>query len=399
VALAFAVTAFVALPLAGDAPVTLQDPLHSPGWQHFYNNEYDSAVSDFERETREHPADPGAYNHLAQAILYRQLFRNGALESELVTGNNPFLRSPKVEISDAERGKFGDAMDKAASLAQARVAKHQSDAAALYDLSVTYGLRANYEFLVDKAWTDALRNATQSRKYSNQVLQLQPGLADAYLIQGLHDYVVGSLPFYLRMVGFLAGFHGDRNRGLLELQTVAQRGVLNKYDARILLAVIYRRERRPEDAIPLLQGLARIFPYNYLLQLEQVQMYSDAGNKTAALSILAHVEELRAAQTEGYRDLPLEKIKYLRGNLLFWYGDVRPALEEMKAVTAKADSLDLSTAVLAWLRLGQLYDLCGQHGEAVSAYRETMKTAPDSAAASEAKGYISSPYKRKLASS
>ncbi len=390
---------FLALPLAADDLVKLQDPLNSPGWRHFYNNEYDSATSDFEQEVREHPSDPGAYNHLAQTILYHEIFRNGALESELVTGNNPFLRSPKVEISDAQRSKFEDTMSKALSLGQARLAKDPNDATALYDLSVTYGLRANYEFLVDKAWMDALRNATQSRKYSNQVLQLQPGLTDAYLIQGLHDYVVGSLPFYLRMVGFLAGFHGDRDRGLQELQVVAQRGVLNKYDARILLAVIYRRERRPEDAIPLLQGLGQMFPHNYLLQLEQVQMYSDAGNKTAALSILAQVERLRAAQTEGYRELPLEKIEYLRGNLLFWYGDVRPALDEMKAVTAKVDNLDLNTAVLAWLRLGQLYDLCGRHEEAVAAYRETMRTAPDSAAASEAKGYISSPYRRKVASS
>lgn len=389
----------ITLPLAADDLVKLQDPLNSPGWRHFYNNEYDSATNDFEQEVREHPADPGAYNHLAQTILYRELFRNGALESELVTGNNPFLRSPKVEISDAQRSKFEEAMGKALSLGQARIEKDPNDATALYDLSVTYGLRANYEFLVDKAWTDALRNATQSRKYSNQVLQLQPGLTDAYLIQGLHDYVVGSLPFYLRMVGFLAGFHGDRDRGLEELQTVAQHGVLNKYDARILLAVIYRRERRPEDAIPLLQALGRVFPHNYLLQLEQVQMYSDEGNKGAALSILAEVERLRTAQTEGYRALPLEKIRYLRGNLLFWYGDIGPAFEEIKAATAHAQDLDLNTALLAWLRLGQLYDLRGEHGNAVYAYRKAVMTAPDSAVATEAKGYITSPYKRKLASS
>jgi tetratricopeptide (TPR) repeat protein len=385
--------------LCAAEPVEVHDPLSSPAWQYFYNNEYDSALSCFIEETRSRPNGPGAYNHIAQTILYRELFRNGALESELVTGNNPFLRRAKVNISAENRKAFEDAMGRATSLGEARLEKNEDDAEALYDLSVTYGLRANFEFLVDKAWTDALRNATESRKYSNRVLALEPGLSDAYLIQGLHNYVVGSLPFYLRMVGFLAGFHGDRDKGMQELESVAAHGVLNKYDARILLAVIYRREQRPGEAIPLLKELSHTFPHNYLLQLEQVQMYSDAGNKGAALSILADVERLRNAQTEGYRDLPLEKIRYLRGNLLFWYGDLGPALTEIRAVTAKADELDLNTAVLAWLRLGQLYDLQGQHGNAVFAYKKTMKAAPDSAAANEAKGYILSPYKRKMANS
>lgn len=393
------VVLFLLVPRLGAEPVKLQDPLSSPGWQAFYNNDYSTAFAYFNEEARSHPNDPAAYNHVAQTVLYEELFRNGALESELVTGNNPFLRRSKVNLSSENRKRFEQAMDQAMSLGLARLDKNEDDAEALYSLSVTYGLRANFEFLVDKAWTEALRNATESRKYSNRLLAVEPGLIDAYLIQGLHDYVVGSLPFYLRMVGFLGGFHGDRERGLQELKSVSSHGILNKYDARILMAIIYRRERRPEDALPLLKELSQTFPHNYLLQLEQVQMYSDAGNKAAALTILANVERLKAAGTEGYRELPVEKIRYLRGNLLFWYGDLSPALTEIKAVTAKADELDLNTAVLAWLRLGQLYDLEGQHGNAVFAYKKTMQAAPDSAAANEAKGYIASPYKRKPSNS
>ena len=64
-------------------------------------------------------------------------------------------------------------------------------------------------------------------------------------------------------------------------------------------------------------------------------------------------------------------------------------------MTQKADQLDLNTAVMAWLRLGQLYDLEGNHQDAIQAYRQTMKTAPKSEAALEAKSYISNPYRRK----
>ena len=381
--------------LLSASAMQLRDPLVDPGWQHFYNNEYDQALAAFEQEAREHPKDPAAYNHIAQAVLYREMFRSGALESQLVTGNNPFLRRAKMNVPPEVKKQFQDALDNAIDLGNAELNREDKNIPALYALSVAHGLQANYAFLVEKAWTQALREATASRKYSDRIIALDPNFVDAYLVQGLHDYVVGSLPFYLRMFGFLAGFHGNRDLGIEELQKVAQHGVLNKYDAQILLAAIYRREHEPEKAIPLLKECAARFPRNYLLRLEQVQMYSDAGDKAAALQVLTGVSRLQAEGAPGYRNLPVEKIDYLRGNLLFWYGDLNPALADMKRATANASTLDLSTAVLAWLRLGQLYDLKGDHGRAVEAYKETMKTAPESPAAKEAKGYISSPYKRK----
>jgi tetratricopeptide (TPR) repeat protein len=248
---------------------------------------------------------------------------------------------------------------------------------------------------VEKAWTDALRDATASRKYSNRIVAIDAQFIDAYLVQGLHDYIVGSLPFFMRMLGFMTGFHGNVAQGLHELENVAQNGVLNKYDARILLAAIYRREHRPLEALRLLKDAAQRFPRNYLLRLEEVQMYSDAGDKASALRVLDQVDQLRAAGSTGFNDLPAEKIKYLRGNLLFWYGDLGPALDEMKQVVVRSDELDLNTALLAWLRVGQLYDMRGDHASAVAAYRKAIEIAPDSTVGDEAKHYISSPYHRR----
>ena len=42
--------------------------------------------------------DPSAYNHVATAILYREMFKAGALESDLVSKNNGFLRLPKLQL-------------------------------------------------------------------------------------------------------------------------------------------------------------------------------------------------------------------------------------------------------------------------------------------------------------
>ena len=373
---------------AADAPV-------SPGYDHFYNNEFDQALETFEQDLKAHPSDPQMFNHVAQGLLYREMLRSGALESQLVSGNNPFLRRPKMEISEQDKQRFDYCFHQAVALSDARLKTQPNDTDALAALSVIHGLRSNYLFLVEKSWMESLREATAARKADERVRELDPHDVDAKLVYGLNEYVVGSLPFYMRALGFLGGFHGDREDGIRQLELVAKQGMRNRYDAKVLLAAIYRRERNPSKAIPLLKELAARFPRNYLFRLEQVQMYSDSGDKQSALSVLTEIESLRKEGAPGYANLNPEKIRYFRGNLLFWYNDLPAALVDLRQVTQKAADLDLNIAVLAWLRLGQVQDLQGHHADALPAYRQAIKTAPKSEAAAEAKGYIESAYHRK----
>jgi epoxyqueuosine reductase len=373
---------------AADAPV-------SPGYDHFYNNEFDQALDYFEQDLKAHPEDPQMFDHVAQGILYREMLRSGALESQLVSGNNPFLRRPKMEISAQDKQRFGYCVNQAIALSEAKLSREPNNVEALAALSVTHGLRSNYLFLVEKSWMDSLREATAARKANERIRELDPHDIDARLVFGLNEYVVGSLPFYMRALGFLGGFHGDRTDGIKQLELVAKQGSRNRYDAQVLLAVIYRRERDPRKAIPLLKELAGRFPRNHLFRLEQVQMYSDAGDEQSALAVLHEIENLRQAGAPGYAGLNPEKIRYFRANLLFWYNDLPGALADLRQVTQKAGELDLNTAVLAWLRLGQVQDLQGHHRDAIMAYREAMSAAPKSEAAAEAKGYLDSPYHRK----
>jgi tetratricopeptide (TPR) repeat protein len=259
---------------------------------------------------------------------------------------------------------------------------------------VAHGLRANYNFLVRKAWMDSLKDATAARKAHNRVVELDPDYIDARLVQGVHDYIVGSLPWHWKMLGFVAGIRGDREQGMKTLRLVAEKGSINQYDAQVLLAAIYRREKRPKEALPLLTGLIARFPRNYLFRLETVQMYSDAGDKTNALTALDKIEELKRSGAQGWSTLPLEKIYYYRGNLLFWYKDLDPALDQLRKATSKAGDLDAHTALMAWLRLGQASDMKGKREEAVNAYKKAIAVAPQSDVAKESRQYLNSPYKR-----
>src|SRR6185437_16690521 len=113
------------------------------------------------------------------------------------------------------------------------------------------------------------------RKANDKILALAPDFVDAHLASGMSEYIVGCLPMYMRILGKIRGFHGDKEDGIKQLEWVAHSGTLDRYDASVLLAAIYRREHRPKQAIQLLNSLIATFPRNYLFRFEQVQMYSD----------------------------------------------------------------------------------------------------------------------------
>jgi tetratricopeptide (TPR) repeat protein len=378
------------------AAAAAQDDLVVRGYQHFYNLQYDQALDDFRRYEALAPGDPNAFNHVAEGVLYRDMFRAGALETELVSGNNPFLRRAKVNASPADQREFDSSIARAMALAQARLKANPRDTGALYALGVSYGLRGNYDFLVRKAWRDALSDATSARKAHSRVTEIDPANVDARMVQGLHDYIVGSLPLEWRLVGFLIGFHGDKEAGIRAVERVARDGKVNRLDAEFLLCAVYRREKNSGRAIPLLEDLIGRFPDNYLLRMELAQMFSDIGKKTQALAALAQLRALKNAGASGVLTLPVQKIDYAEGNIEFWYNDLDPALVNIRRAAAGAEELDLNTGVLAWMRLGQIYDLKGQRGLALNAYRHAIGFAPDSEAARESRRYLGTPYQRRL---
>jgi len=364
------------------------------GYQHFYNLEYDQALADFDQAIAQDPGNPDLHNHAAETIVFREMFRDGALESELVTGNNSLLRRAKLNPTPQTQKRFLDEIQKALALEQARLRRNPNDTRALYAMGITYGLRANWFFLVKKAWLDSLHDATNARKAHNRVSELNPSNVDARLVQGLHDYVIGSLPFFYRMTGFLIGYHGDKARGIRTIEEVAAHGSLNRVDAQIFLAALYRRERQPAKALPLLDNLIRQFPRNYLLRFEQAGMYSNLGDSNRAIVCVEEVARLKTGGAPGYTRVPWEMIYYHLGTIQFWYGHLDEALANMQKVTAHADEVDLNTGVLAWMRVGQIYDLTQRHTLAIEAYKKAIAFAPEAEAARESRRYISSPYRR-----
>ncbi|HVW86945.1 MAG TPA: hypothetical protein VHB50_19800 [Bryobacteraceae bacterium] len=378
-------------------PARAATNLLEEAYEDFYNLDYDQALADYQTASSASPNDPELHNHVAHTLLYRELFRDGALESELVTGNNSFIRRAKMDPPAEVEKRFFAEIDKSIALCQSLVTKNARDTHALHTLAVAYGLRANYGFLVRKTWMASLSDSSKAHKYDAAVTQIDPGDYDARLIQGVYDYIVGSLPWSMRALGFIAGFHGDKERGIATIEDVAKKGKDNRVDADITLCALYRREGQIRRAIGLVVQLIDRFPRNYLLRFELAQMYGASGQRKNARATLGEIAKRKTENAPGYGRIPWEKIYYETGNMEFWFDDLNAALDNLKKVTespAQLKELDLNTGVLALMRQGQIYDLENRHNLAVPLYREAIQFAPDAEAAKESQHYIGSPYRR-----
>ena len=380
--------ALAASPLGG------QQSMVEEGFTDFYNLDYDQAIAVFERAIRRNPGQPDLHNHLAQTLIFREMYRDGALESELVSGNNSFLRRPKLNPTPEIEKRILEEIAKAMALADARLKLNPSDTAAMYASGIAYGLRANYYWVVKKAWRDSLKDATAARKLHNRISELEPNNVDARLVQGLHDYVVGSLPLAYKMLGFLFGIRGDKEKGIRTVQDVARNGNQNRVEAEVFLCALYRRENLSKLAVPLVRDLIRRYPRNYLLRMELGQMYSQSGDGVRGLQALEEVARLKQSHAPGFDRVPWEKIYYQEGSIQFWYNDLDRSLENMKKVAAASEEVDLSVGVQALLRMGQIYDMKQRRAEAIAAYKKAIAYAPQAEAAQESRKYLSTPYRR-----
>ena len=139
-----------------------QDALTRSGFEHYYDLDYDGAVSDFERALKAHPDDPFAVNHLLSAVFYRELYRVGVLDTGLYSSNSflvkknlPFDPKVRAEANQRPTGRCGSP-----SSGWPRTARR----AGALRRGLSRALRAEYMALVDKAWLAALRNAIGARR-------------------------------------------------------------------------------------------------------------------------------------------------------------------------------------------------------------------------------------------
>ena len=309
---------FVALafPLAGQATLPAntqgQDPVSS-AIDHLRNLEYDAAKQQLRGCIETQPADLRAWNYLATATLYNEMFDRGVLESSVYGEGSDIFKASKVEVSASFQQELLSILDKSQQLAEVRLKSDSRDKNALYWAGVSHGTRATYHFALRKEYMPALHEAAAAYKYHSDLLKIDPDYVDSYLVVGMNNYVVGSLPWYIKALASLTGRHGDREEGIRQLKRVTEEGNYAREDAKLMLAVLYQREKNHAQAVALYQDMARSYPRNYLLQYEVASIFGTLNDWHSAAQAYDAILAKQRAGASGYEKVPTAKVLYHSG--------------------------------------------------------------------------------------
>lgn len=361
-----------------------EDSATKAGLNYLYNLDYDKALAEFEHARAEHPKDPFAVNHVLQAVLLKELYRLNAVDMSTYS-NDAFLTGKPLAADPKVKQRLDSLADEALQLSGARLRANPNDVDALYARGVTRGLRLTYLALVEKSFFSSLRNAFASRNDHEQVLKLDPNYANAKLIVGIHNFVIGSMPFAAKMLVGIVGVSGSKRTGIDDLTALSNDPRAEaSVDARVTLALFLRRESRLSEAIPLMRGLSAQFPRNYIFSLDEADMLKDSGQCGDAIPIFEHI--LDDAMQGHYGQPHLERVHYGLAECLKFKHDSQQALDHYRsALIGSAGQNDLRARTM--LGAGEMEDALGKRDDAVSLYEQVLSEDPGSAASAAARRF------------
>jgi hypothetical protein len=233
-----------------------------------YNSDYAGSGRILDEYMLKQPDDPLGPTFRAASDLFSELTRLKILEGEFFADDKRIAEKEKLRPDANLKVNFQKHIDKARLLAEKRLAQSGNDADSLFAMCISAGLLLDYGALIEKRQLMSLSYARESHRHALKLLKVDPNYVDAYMTTGFTEYLVGSLPFFLRWFIRFEETSGDKNLGIQRLEKVAQKGRYLGPFARILLSVAHLREKRYSECDRLLNGLAQEFPENPLFKKE-----------------------------------------------------------------------------------------------------------------------------------
>jgi len=361
-----AAVAVVVLTAAAAAEAPGGAALRARGLQLGSDLDYDAALAAFAQAGTADPDDAAAFRLMAATAWAAQLFDQGAITASDYLGDAR-ASAPRAAADPRLARTMYDAIGRALAIAERRVQVGPEDADAHYQLGAAYGVLASYTATVDGRVLGSLGPARRAYREHVRVLELDPRRKDAGLIVGTYRYAVGELPLPLRLAAHIAGFGGDRARGIRLIEDAANYAGDSQASALFVLVLIYNRESRFDDALKTIARLQAQFPRNRLLWLEAGSTALRAGRARDALVAIEQGLEKQRADSRRRAFGEDARWKYVRGAALVALHRGPPAERELYAA--------LECPTRDWVRgrihmeLGKTADLAGDRRRALGEYR------------------------------
>jgi tetratricopeptide (TPR) repeat protein len=375
---------------AADAPHGApHDPQTDTAFDHFYNMDYDRATQEFEKIVEKRPNDPFAVNHLLTSVLIHDLYDTGAMNTGDYANDSFIGRTPRptdTKIKD----RIKELVRHAEALEEQELKTNSKDVNALYCRGVTRAQFSVYTGLVERAWFSALRNAVGARHDHEHVLEIDPNYVDAKMVVGTHNYVIGRLPWSVKVAAALAGLSGSAEKGLDYLREVAKSDGENSVDAKIVLTLFLRREHQYDEALGYMNELSTKYPRNHLFLTEVANLQRASGRLQEAEATYRKVWQ--NGREGKYGTLHYELAAWGLGELLRSEKNLAAAATAYDLVN-EAPNPDPDILQKANLAAGEMYDLLDKRELAMKKYQTVLAGNANTGPADQARRYIKEAYR------
>jgi hypothetical protein len=253
---------------AGAADLVVTPASLEKGFGLLYNLDFDQAHQVFLTWEELHPQDPLGPTAEAAGLLFSEFHRLGVLESQFYTNDKSFQDRNKIDPDPAVRDRFNAALGRAQTLSTNHLVASPSDRDALFAMTLSSGLQADYAALIEKRNLPSLRYTRDANDWAAKLLAVDPECYDAHVATGFSKYIIGSMAAPVRWIMRVGGVSGDKKEGIAELQLTADHGHYLGPFARILLAIAYVRDKDTARARGVLAALRDEFPKNPLFAQE-----------------------------------------------------------------------------------------------------------------------------------
>lgn len=367
------------------------DPVVKDALSRFYLLDFTGAIERLDRFHQAHPGDPQATALLLDAMVFQELYRLDLLDTTFYANDGFLTGRHAVQEDPRMRDRIFAVADEAVREADARISRNSKDVDALFARGWARSLRCTYVAMVERGFGSGFRLAGKARDDAARALQIDPDYADAKLITGVYEYVVGALPFPFKILIGFAGITGSKSKGMEMLRDAADRAILTSVDARTVIALFLRREGKYKQAIEVVRSLKNQYPHDYLFCLEEANLRKDAGEGMEAVE--AYREVIADAARPGYFVSPRLELAYfglgdaLRGQR--HYHEAAHAYEEAAAAANVGPELKIRSLLAA----GQCRDLTGERPQALKDYQAAIAAGPNTSRADTARKYLKKPYR------
>jgi hypothetical protein len=338
-----------------------------------YNLDHREAISFLDQAVQADPNDPDAHRAVAVIAWLRIGFVRGSITVDDYLGS---VTKPNINMLPPppdEAQRFHKHIARAMELAEADLRRRPKDPEAHFRIGAIVGTQASYGATVEGKVLASFRAARRAYDAHETVLELNPSRKDAGLIVGTYRYVVSALSLPIRLMAYVAGFGGDKARGLKMIEEAAAYPSLSQTDAKFALLLLYNREKNFDAAMRVALDLQRQYPKNR-------QLWYEAGTTLIRAGRYQQAEDML---NEGIRKRDADKRERMFGEDGLWHfkrGLARARLGRLEE--ARQDlQIPLTREARDWVRgrahaeLGQIAQKSGDREQARREYRLAIQLA------------------------